>query len=169
MTLAEKLKDSKAVYAGAGAVDLAVEKLREVPEVAAKVRAELTENYSKYRESVTGNVDELRGDLNERVAKARTTVTVRVDELKANVARYQETTEATTFQGYVATFSTKVTEVIDELAERGKTVINKEAVKVEEATVAAPPRQATSIEAEAAKPAPKPKPAAAKKTPAKKA
>ncbi|MDX6745009.1 hypothetical protein [Actinocorallia sp. A-T 12471] len=165
MTLAEKIRESKAVYAGAGAVDLAVEKLREVPEVAAKVRAELTENYSKYRESVTENVDELRGEVNERVAKARTTVTLRVDELKANVSRYQETTEATTFQGYVATVSTKLTEVIDELAERGKTVINKEAVKVEEATVVAPPKQATPIEAETVKPAPK---AAPKKSTAKK-
>ncbi|GAB2819461.1 hypothetical protein GCM10022221_16660 [Actinocorallia aurea] len=166
MTLAEKIRESKAVYAGAGAVDLAVEKLREVPEVAAKVRAELTDNYSKYRESVTENVDDLRGDLNERVSKARTTVTLRVDELKANVARYQETTDATTFQGYVATFSTKVGEVIDELAERGKTVINKEAVKVEEATVAVPPKQAAPVEAETVKPAPKPK---AKSTTAKKA
>lgn len=166
MTLAEKIRESRAVYAGAGAVDLAVEKLREVPEVAAKVRADLTENYGKYRESVTGNVDELRGEVNERVTKAKVTVTVRVDELKANVARYQERTDATTLQGYVATLSTKVNEVIDELALRGKTVIKKEAEKVEEAAVVAPPKQATSIEAETVKPAPKPK---AKSTTAKKA
>ncbi len=142
MTLAEKIRDNKAIYTGAGAVDLAVEKLREMPETVTKVRAELTENYGKYRVTVLENVADVRGEVNERVGKARTTVTVRLSEVKANVAKYQGKTEDVSLQDYVATMTAKVNEVLDELAERGRTVINKTA---DEITSEA--QQAKSVEA----------------------
>ena len=147
MTLAEKIRDNKAVYTGAGAVDLAVEKLREMPETVAKVRAELTENYGKYRVTVLENVNVVRGEVNERVTKARTTATVRLNEVKANVAKAQGKTESVSLQDYVATMTAKVNEVIEELAERGRTVINKAADDV-----AAEAQEAKSVEAPAAKP-----------------
>ena len=85
--------------------------------------------------------------MNERVAKARTTATVRLNEVRANVAKAQNKTEAVSLQDYVATVTAKVGEVIDELAERGRTVINKAA---DEVTSEA--QQAKSVEAPAAKP-----------------
>ena len=48
MTLATKLRDSKAVHAAAGAGDLAVEKIRELPETVTKLR----ETADKYRVDV---------------------------------------------------------------------------------------------------------------------
>jgi DNA-binding ferritin-like protein len=137
MTLAEKIRDNKAVYTGAGAVDFAVEKLREMPETVAKVRAELTENYGKYRVAVLENV-------NERVTKVRTTATLRLNEVRANVAKAQGKTEAVSLQDYLATVTAKVSEVIDELAERGRTVINKAADDITSEA-----QQAKSVEAPA--------------------
>jgi hypothetical protein len=141
MTLGEKIRDNKAVYTGAGAVDFAVEKLREMPDTITKVRAELTENYGRYRVTVLENVNDVR-----------TTATVRLNEVRANVAKYQGKTEDVSFQDYVATMTAKVNEVIDDLAERGRGVINKAA---DEVTSEA--QQAKSVEAPAAA-----KPAAAK-------
>jgi DNA-binding ferritin-like protein len=144
MTLAEKIRDNKAVYTGAGAVDFAVEKLREMPETVAKVRAELTENYGKYRVAVLENVNDVRGEVNERVTKVRTTATLRLNEVRANVAKAQGKTEAVSLQDYLATVTAKVSEVIDELAERGRTVINKAADDITSEA-----QQAKSVEAPA--------------------
>ncbi len=169
MTLAEKIKDNKAVYTGAGAVDLAVEKLREMPETVAKVRAELTENYGKYRVAVLENVADVRGEVNDRVSKARTTATVRLNEVRAGVARYQERTEAASFQDYVATVTAKVSEVIDDLAERGRTVINKAAddiaAEAREAKSAEPIAEPAPAKPVTARPKTTRKPAAKKATP----
>jgi hypothetical protein len=154
MTLAAKIRDNKAVYTGAGAVDLAVEKLRELPDQVAKVRGTVTENYEKYRGTVTTDVTKVRGTVTGNVDKVRGTVTARVTEVRENVAKYQEKADSGAIQAYVATVTTKVNEVIDDLATRGKTVINKAA---DEVIVEA--RDAKSVEA----PKPAPKPAAAPK------
>ena len=163
MTLAAKIRDNKAVYTGAGAVDLAVEKLRELPDQVAKVRGTVTENYSKYRGTVTEDVTKVRGTVNENVEKARATVTLKVTEVRENVAKYQEKADTGAIQAYVATVTTKVNEVIDDLAERGKTVINKTADEVISEAA-----EAKSVEAPkpAPRPAPKPKAATAAKKPA---
>ncbi|MEO3785868.1 hypothetical protein ABGB12_21275 [Actinocorallia sp. B10E7] len=161
MTLAEKIRDNKAIYTGAGAVDLAVEKLREMPETVAKVRAEVAENYGKYRVTVLENVNDVRGEVEERVTKARTTATVRLNEVKANVAEYRGKTESVSFQDYVATMTAKVNEVIDELAERGRTVINKTAEEI-----SAEAQEAKSVEAPAKTTAAKPKTATTARKPA---
>lgn len=96
MTLATKLRENKAVYVGAGAVDLAVEKIREVPETVAKFR----ENVTKYQ-----------------------------DEVKENVTKFQERVDAKDLPGaavaYATHFGTKAVEVVDELAERGKKIVNR--------------------------------------------
>src|SRR5690349_1816120 len=118
MTLADKIRDNKAVYTGAGAVDLAVEKLREVPGKANELR-------DKYRGTVTENYTQAQREVTERYTQVRATVTARLDEVKENVAKVQEKTDGGAIQAYVATVTTKVNEVIDELAERGKHVINK--------------------------------------------
>jgi septation ring formation regulator EzrA len=114
MTLATKLRDSKAVCAGAGAVDLAVEKLREVPERVTKLQDTARENASKLQ----GTARENAAKLQENAAK-----------LQENVKEFQGRVDAKDIPGaavaYVTHLGTRVSEVIDELAERGKTVVTR--------------------------------------------
>jgi uncharacterized coiled-coil DUF342 family protein len=96
MTLATKLRGSKAVYAAAGAGDLAVEKIRELPETMTKLRE---------------TADKYRGDVRETVVKYQEKVDAR-DLPGAAVA-------------YVTAAGGKVVEMIDELAERGEKIVNR--------------------------------------------
>ena len=113
MTLASTLRENKAVYTVAGAGDLAVEKLREVPEAV-----------DRYRGQVRETVDRYRGEVRENVTRAQDKVEVK-DLPGAAVA-------------YVTHFGTRTVEFIDELAERGKKVVHREAVEVAEITEAKP-------------------------------
>jgi hypothetical protein len=96
MTLATKLRDNKPVYTAVGAGDLAVEKLRELPETVIKIR----ETVAKYRVEVRENVTKLQ----ERVDTS--------DLPGAAVS-------------YVTHAGSRAVELIDVLAERGKKVVNK--------------------------------------------
>jgi hypothetical protein len=96
MTLATKLRDSKAVHAAAGAGDLAVEKIRELPETVTKLRE---------------TADRYRGDVRETVVKYQEKVDAR-DLPGVAVA-------------YVTAAGGKVVEIIDELAERGEKIVNR--------------------------------------------
>jgi hypothetical protein len=96
MTLATKLRDNKPVYTAVGAGDLAVEKLRELPETVIKIR----ETVAKYRVEVRDNVTKLQ----ERVDTS--------DLPGAAVS-------------YVTHAGSRAVELIDVLAERGKKVVNK--------------------------------------------
>ncbi|HEX2312848.1 MAG TPA: hypothetical protein VHJ17_03895 [Thermomonospora sp.] len=100
MTLAERLRDNKAVYTMAGAGDLAVEKLREVPEQVTRLQDDFRQNLTR-----------LQGEVRENVTRLQGRVEVR-DLPGAAVA-------------YVNHFSTRTVEVIDELAERGKKVVTR--------------------------------------------
>ena len=105
MTLASNLRENKAIYAVAGAGDFAVEKIREVP----------------------GQVDRYRGQVREAV-----------DRYRGEVSRYQERVDAKDLPGaavaYATHFGTRAVEFIDELAERGRKVVNREAVQVAQIT-----------------------------------
>lgn len=109
MTLASNLRENKAVYAVAGAGDFAVEKLREVP----------------------GQVDRYREQFREQVRET-------VERYRGEVSRYQERVDAKDLPGaavaYATHFGTRAAEFIDELAERGRKVVNREAVEVAEIT-----------------------------------
>jgi hypothetical protein len=143
MTIATRLRDSKAVYAVAGAGDLAVEKIREVPEQVTKVR----ETVTKYQDQVRETVTKRQGEVRETVAK-------RQGELRENVSKLQDRVEVKDIPGaavaYVTHIGTRAVELVDELAERGKRVVNRTAEDVVEITEA--------------KPEPKPKPVAARRT-----
>jgi hypothetical protein len=121
MTLTTKLRESKAVYAGAGAVDLAVEKLREVPV----------------------HVTRLQGTAKENATR-----------LQQNAKEFQDKVDTKDLPGaavaYVTHLGTRVAEVIDDLAARGKTVVKR--VEVEVPEISEP------------KPTPRAKAATAKKT-----
>lgn len=105
MTLASNLRENKAIYAVAGAGDFAVEKIREVP----------------------GQVDRYRDQVREAV-----------DRYRGEVSRYQERVDAKDLPGaavaYATHFGTRAVEFIDELAERGRKVVNREAVQVAQIT-----------------------------------
>ncbi|MEU8347128.1 hypothetical protein SAMN05443665_102778 [Actinomadura meyerae] len=105
MTLASNLRANRAVYTVAGAGDFAVEKLREVPG-----------QVDRYREQVRETVERYRGE----------------------VSRYQQRVEAKDLPGaavaYATHVGTRAVEFIDELSERGRKVVNREAVEVAEIT-----------------------------------
>ncbi|MQA83765.1 MAG: hypothetical protein GEV03_03780 [Streptosporangiales bacterium] len=72
----KKLRESKAFYAAAGAGDLAVEKLREVPEQLRKIegakgaRRELSGRAQTYAAQLTEKAVEVYGELGARAAEA---------------------------------------------------------------------------------------------------
>jgi hypothetical protein len=107
MTLTTKLRENKAVYAAAGAGDLAAEKLRELPETVTKIR----ETADKYRVDVRETVVKYQG------------------ELKGTVNRYQDRVDARDLPGvavsYVTAVGGRVVEIFDELAERGQKIVNR--------------------------------------------
>lgn len=127
MTLASNLRENKAVYAVAGAGDFAVEKIREVPEQVTRYQGEVRETVDRYRVQVRETAARYRGE----------------------VSRYQERVDAKDLPGaavaYATHFGTRAFELLDELAERGKKVVHREASDVAEIAAAdqAAPKQAS--------------------------
>jgi hypothetical protein len=116
MTLASSLRENKAVYAVAGAGDFAVEKLREVPEQVTRYQGKALEAASKYQGEVRETVERYRG------------------EVRKTVDRYRDEVDAKDLPGaavaYVTHVGTRTVEFIDELTERGKRVVHREAAEV---------------------------------------
>ncbi|MBO2460168.1 hypothetical protein [Actinomadura violacea] len=144
MTLASSLRENKAVYAVAGAGDLAVEKLREVPE-------QVTRYQDRAREAAT----KAQGEVRETVGRYRGEVRRTVDRYRGEVGRVQERVDAKDLPGaavaYVTHVGTLTVGFIDELTERGKRVVHREAA------------EAAAIAEADAKPAPKARAAQPKK------
>jgi gas vesicle protein len=143
MTLATKLRGNKAVYAGAGAVDLAVEKLREVPVHVTRLQGTAKVNASRLQETAKENASKLQETAKENATR-----------LQQNAKEFQGRVDTKDLPGaavaYMTHLGTRVAEVIDELAERGKTVVNRVEADVPE--ISEP------------KPTPRAKAATAKKT-----
>ncbi|TYB40929.1 hypothetical protein [Actinomadura chibensis] len=148
MTLASNLRENKAVYAVAGAGDFAVEKLREMPEQMTRYQDRARELSERYQGEVRETVDRYRGQVRQAARRYR-----------GEVSRYQGRVDARDLPGaavaYATEFGTRAVGFFDELAERGKRVVHREAVDVAEITDA-PARPAAK---------PTPKPAAAKPAP----
>ncbi|MDL4772794.1 hypothetical protein [Actinomadura xylanilytica] len=134
MTLAGNLRENKAVYTVAGAGDLAVEKLREVPEQVTRAR----ETATKYQDEVRGNLDkyrdQVRGTVDRYRAEARKNVDRYRGEARENVTKLQDRVDAKDLPGaavaYVTHFGSRTVGFIDELAERGKGVVHRGAAEV---------------------------------------
>jgi polyhydroxyalkanoate synthesis regulator phasin len=118
--LRKTLSDPTPLYALAGAGDLAVEKLREVPEIAASIAADR----KGAQEKATARLQEAGAKLNEAQAKVSETVNTLPTDLKALQERAQ--TLALQSVGRAAEFAVKAREVYDELAERGKVVVDRQ-------------------------------------------
>ena len=118
--LRKTLSDPTPFYALAGAGDLAVEKLREVPERAAAIAADR----KGAQEKATARLHEAGARLTEAQAKVAESVSTLPTDLKS----LQEKAQGLALQsvGRAAELAVKAREVYDELAERGKVVVDRQ-------------------------------------------
>lgn len=150
------LSDPTPLYALAGAGDLAYEKLREVP---GRVEA-LNADRRGTQEKATARLQEAQAKLVEAQAKVTGTVTTLPTDLKSLQEKAQ--TFALQQVGRAAELAVKAKEMYDELAERGKVVVEK-GRPAEGETVIVPldePVEAELVE----EPAPAKKPVRARKS-----
>lgn len=123
MTLASNLRENKAVYAVAGAGDFAVEKIREMPEQMTRYQGRAREISEKYQGEVRETVGRYRGQVREAARRYR-----------GEVSRYQDRVDAKDLPGaavaYATEFGTRAVGFFDELAERGKRVVHRDALDV---------------------------------------
>jgi heparin binding hemagglutinin HbhA len=168
--LRKTITDPTPLYAVAGTADLAAEKLREVPGLIATLRAEAPERIAKAREGADPKA------VQDKVSARAKEVQTRFNEYIASidVKQFRDSAQDFALQqvGRAAEAAVKARETYDELAERGRTVVNnwrgETAEQVEDIAVAIEPTAAPSTAAgngTGAKTAPKP---AAKKAPARK-
>jgi heparin binding hemagglutinin HbhA len=164
------LKDPTPLYALAGTADLAAEKLKEVPPLIEKLRAEAPERIEKVRgtdpKAVQEKVTTQAKDAQAR-AQAKVGGVLGAIELDARKLRDSAQEFALHQIGRAAEYAVKARETYDELAERGKGAVKTwrgEAAEQVEGVAAV-------IESGSAATAPEDKPGAAapaKKAPAKK-
>jgi hypothetical protein len=128
MTLASSLRENKAVHTVAGAGDLAVEKLREVPEQMTRARENLDRYQGRAREAAT----RYQGDVRGTVDRCREQVREAVGRYRVEVTKVQDRVDTKDLPGaavaYMTHVGTRTVELIDELAERGRKVVHREAV-----------------------------------------
>ena len=118
--LRKTLSDPTPFYALAGVGDLAVEKLREVPERAAAIAADR----KGAQEKATARLHEAGARLTEAQAKVAESVSTLPTDLKS----LQEKAQGLALQsvGRAAELAVKAREGYDELAERGKVVVDRQ-------------------------------------------
>ncbi|MEU8570197.1 hypothetical protein AB0C51_17920 [Streptomyces pathocidini] len=165
--LRKTLTDPTPLYAAAGAGDLAAEKLKEVPALLEKFRAEAPERIAAVRSADPKAVQ-------ERVAKqakdAQSAVQTKVNEvlgsLDTDIKKLREQAQDYALQGVgkAAEYAVKARETYDELAERGqravKTWRGEAAEEINDIAVAVEPQPARRPESKAAAPTQKPAPKA---------
>ncbi|WP_037573866.1 hypothetical protein [Phaeacidiphilus oryzae] len=167
------LTDATPLYALAGVGDLAVEKLREVPELAASLAAD--------RKAAQEKATERLHQAQARLTEAQAKVTEQVGALPTDFKQLQERAQGFALQqvGRAAELAVKAREVYDELAERGRTVVERERghresapageIPGKEADSAAGPKAASDTQPgkPAAQPGAQSRPAAKRTTPRK--
>ncbi|SEM39902.1 hypothetical protein [Streptacidiphilus jiangxiensis] len=178
--LRKTLSDPTPLYALAGAGDLAVEKLKTVPERAAALAAD--------RKAAQDKAAAKLGEAQTRLNEAQVKVSEAVQTLPTDLKSLQEKAQGLALQsvGRAAELAVKAREAYDELAARGKAVVDRQfngaetldgepaieapAAPVAKADVFAaeteePKDAAPAAEADAEAPAPKPARKAAPRKP----
>ncbi|MFC5906068.1 hypothetical protein [Streptacidiphilus monticola] len=169
--LRKTLTDPTPLYAIAGAGDAAVEKLKTVPEKAAALAADRKAT----QEKAQAKLGEAQAKVSEKVTEA----VQAVQALPADLRSLQERAQHLALQGVgrAAELAVKAREVYDELAERGKVVVDRGrgetaaeiTSKADAFAAAVEPEPEAAPEAEAAAEEPEPKKPAAKRTTPRKA
>jgi hypothetical protein len=118
--LRKTLSDPTPLYALAGAGDLAVEKLREVPGKAQAIAAD--------RKAAQDRAAKRLQEAQVKLTEAQTKVTETVSALPSDLHTLQEKAQGFALQqvGRAAELAVKARELYDELAERGKTVVDRQ-------------------------------------------
>ena len=119
--LRKTLSDPTPLYALAGVGDLAVAKLREVPEKAATFAAT---DRTVVQERATARLKEAQVKLTEAQTKVSATVSGLPNDFKSLQEKAQDF--ALQSVGRAAELAVKAREVYDELAERGKVVVDRQ-------------------------------------------
>jgi hypothetical protein len=142
--LRKTLSDPTPLYALAGAGDLAVEKLKTVPELAASLAADRRAT----QEKATAKLTEAQTRLTEAQAK----VTEAVQTLPTDLKTLQEKAQGLALQGVgrAAELAVKAREAYDELAVRGKAVVDRQRQDGADEAVAAIEKSAAKADAFAA-------------------
>jgi heparin binding hemagglutinin HbhA len=182
--LRKTLTDPTPLYAAAGGVDLAAEKLKEVPALVQKIRAEAPERIAAVRSTDPKAIQER---VSQQAKEAQVTVQTRLNaalsSLDTDLKKLRDQTQELALQGVgkATEYAVKAREAYDELAERGrgavKTWRGEAADEIADIAVAVEPepeqqsgpepakaQAAPAQPSQAKKTAPARKPAAAKKT-----
>lgn len=186
--IVKTLKDPTPLYALAGTADLAAEKLKEVPPLIEKIRAEAPERIEKIRGTDPKAVQEkVTAQAKDAQTKAQAKVNELLGTIDGDLRKLRDSAQDFALQqvGRAAEYAVRAKEAYDGLAERGKDAVatwrGEAADQVEDIAVAIEPepvpaaRQAPVADIKPA-PAPSPAPAPApvqdgqaKKAPVKKA
>jgi heparin binding hemagglutinin HbhA len=146
-TMTTRIPD--AVFAVAGAGELAYVQLRKLPAVTAGIRAQLPGRVAELRADLPTRMAELRADLPTRVAELRSEIPARVSNLRAD------------FPNAVNAFVVGAYHVYHDLVARGERVVAEGRAASNGATRMAPkaaaPTKATAPRAKAARPAAAPR------------
>ncbi|GAA2489200.1 hypothetical protein ACFW9F_00260 [Streptomyces sp. NPDC059506] len=124
--LRKTLTDPTPLYAVAGTADLAAAKLREVPELIEKLRAEAPERLAAVREQVDARLDQERVRKQAKEAQAKISSAVSSFEIDGKKVReVRDTAQDFVLQqvGRAAEYAVKARETYDELAVRGRDVV----------------------------------------------
>jgi heparin binding hemagglutinin HbhA len=173
--IVKTLKDPTPIYFLAGSADLAAEKLREVPPLIDKLRAEAPERFEKVRTADPKVVQEkVTAQAKDAQTKAQAKVADLVGLIDTDLKKLRDSAQDFALQqvGRAAEYAVKARETYDELAERGKGAVStwrgETADQVEELAIAIEPEsepKASSSGTPAAEAPARPVPAAEKKTP----
>lgn len=175
--IVKTFKDPTLLYALAGTADLAAEKLKEVPPLIEKLRAEAPERFERVRSTDPKAVQEkVAAQAKDAQVKAQAKAGEMLGAIELDAKKLRDSAQDFALQqiGRAAEYAVKARETYDGLAERGKDAVKtwrgEAADQMEDVAAAI---EGDSASALAAKPAPAPvaKPAAdaaAKKAPAKK-
>jgi hypothetical protein len=173
--IVKTIKDPTPLYALAGTADLAAEKLKEVPPLLEKLKAEAPERFEKVRGTDPKAVQEkVTAQAKDAQTKAQAKVSELLETIDGDVKKLRDVAQDFALQqvGRAAEYAVKARETYDGLAERGKGAVatwrGEAADEVVDIAAAIEP-EPVAAPAPVTEPAPAPTAAApAKKTTAKK-
>ena len=121
--IVKTIKDPTPLYALAGTADLAAEKLKEVPPLLEKLKAEAPERFEKVRGTDPKAVQEkVTAQAKDAQTKAQAKVSELLGSIDGDVKKLRDAAQDFALQqvGRAAEYAVKARETYDGLAERGK-------------------------------------------------